>query len=73
MSVELVAEPRDLSLMRREADLALRFGRPWTESRLISRKLCDLTYAVYVGEGADAHDLPWISYEAQMDALPQAE
>lgn len=71
--LELVAEPRDLSLTKREADLALRLARPLREQRVLARRLGTMTYAVYgPADAAAAGDLPWITYEDAMADLPQA-
>jgi DNA-binding transcriptional LysR family regulator len=77
LRVELVAEPRDLSLTQREADLALRLNRPRDAagSPVLARKLGLLDYAIYVPSscrrGKEAA-LPWVSYDESMAALPQA-
>jgi DNA-binding transcriptional LysR family regulator len=72
LQIELIAEPRVLSLTKREADIALRLARPQEELRSIARKLGDLRYAVYCPEGADFDSLPWLTYEDRMSDLPQA-
>lgn len=46
IDIELIAESRNLSLARRETDLALRLGRP-VQGELLARRLADLPYAVY--------------------------
>ncbi|MFC2969377.1 LysR family transcriptional regulator [Acidimangrovimonas pyrenivorans] len=46
IDIELIAESRNLSLARRETDLALRLGRP-AEGELLARRLADLPYAFY--------------------------
>ena len=46
ISVELIADSRNLSLTRREADIALRFAR-LTQSDVAMRKLGDLASGVY--------------------------
>lgn len=76
LHVELIAEPADLSLMQREADIAVRLARPRSEMRAISRRIGLLKYAVYAASSAitDRNDavLPWITYERRMSELPQA-
>ena len=76
LRVELIAESRDLSLTRREADIALRLARPSddTGNRVLSRRIGTLAYAVYVGSNvqADTEKLPWLTYEDGMAHLPQA-
>lgn len=46
LEIELVASNDNLSLARRDADIALRLGRP-TSGELYSRKLCDIEFYVY--------------------------
>jgi DNA-binding transcriptional LysR family regulator len=73
LELELIAEPRVLSLIKREADIALRLSRPRDEVRAVARKVGELNYAVYAPACVPADDLPWVSYEDQMSDLPQAE
>ncbi|MGI9335830.1 MAG: LysR family transcriptional regulator [Gammaproteobacteria bacterium] len=71
LRVELIAEPRDLSLMKGEADIALRLARPHKELRSLARRIGPLDYAVYAASHATAEPLPWITYEGGMTDLPQ--
>lgn len=73
LSVELVAEPRTLSLTKREADVAIRLARPRDEVRVIAKKFCELPYAVYARHDARENELQWVTYEDRMSDLPQAE
>jgi DNA-binding transcriptional LysR family regulator len=53
--LEVVADQRVFDLTRREADLALRMGRPRDASPgLLARKLSDVAYAVYAARGSAA-------------------
>lgn len=70
--VELVAEPRSLSLTRREADMALRLARPQGEQAAVARRVGRLVYAAYAPAGANGARLPWIGYEDGMADLPPA-
>lgn len=70
LSLEVIAEPRNLSVMRRDADLALRHARPREDQRAITRRIADLDYAVYAPSAGDARRLSWITYEAEMAGLP---
>lgn len=77
LHLELIAEPRDLSLSRREADMALRLARPAADAgaAILARRVGLLRYAAYVAAGVaedTAEHLPWIGYEPGMSALPQA-
>lgn len=77
LRLELVAEPRDLSLVRREADIALRLARPRDDagSQMIARRIGGLAYAVYAAtsRAQDAAHLPWLGYEDGMSHLPQGQ
>jgi len=77
LHLELIAEPRDLSLTRREADMALRLARPAADAgaAVLARRVGVVRYAAYVPADADrdrARALPWIGYETGMSALPPA-
>ena len=76
LQLELIAEARDLSLTRREADLALRLARPKTGGmRVTARRIGTLRYEVYgpaACSAAEAKTLPWITYDEAMAHLPQA-
>ena len=71
LRIELIAEPRDLNLTRREADIALRLARPAKELRAVARRIGRLDYGVYAPTRKAHGDLPWITYEDAMTALPQ--
>ncbi|MDH3913487.1 MAG: LysR family transcriptional regulator [Rhodospirillales bacterium] len=71
LRVELIAEPRDLSLTKREADIALRLARPRTEGRAIARRIGQLDFAVYEPSRKGTEPLPWITYDDTMADLPQ--
>jgi DNA-binding transcriptional LysR family regulator len=73
LNVELVAEARSLSLTKREADVAIRLARPRDEFSVVARKLGDLTYGVYMRDGASEDRLRWLTYDDRMNDLPQAE
>jgi len=76
LKIEIVATPSDLSLMQKEADIALRLARPRHEGDAISSRIGILRYAVFASRQAcpdgDHAALPWISYEPDMSNLPQA-
>lgn len=76
LQLELVADPRDLSLTRRETDLALRLARPKTGgTRVLARRVGTLRYGVYAPASCsmrDAKILPWVTYDEAMVHLPQA-
>jgi DNA-binding transcriptional LysR family regulator len=72
LHVELISDSRNLSLTRREADMALRFARPEGRARHLTKRLGDVGYAVYGPRQRGANKLPWISYEEGFSSLPQA-
>ena len=76
LQLEFVADARDLSLTRREADLALRLARPKTGgTRVMARRIGTLRYDVYASAscwGRDEKTLPWLTYDEVMAHLPQA-
>ena len=76
LQLEFVADARDLSLTRREADLALRLARPKTGgTRVMARRIGTLRYDVYASascSGRDEKTLPWLTYDEVMAHLPQA-
>jgi DNA-binding transcriptional LysR family regulator len=71
LRVELIAEPRDLSLTKREADIALRLARPNKDLRAVARRIGRLDYGVYGPARKRRAPLPWITYEDEMANLPQ--
>ena len=78
IELELLGLPADLSIMRREADIAVRLAQPSLELEAVTRRLTCLEYAVYANEAfcSDADEielLPWITYEKDMVDLPQAK
>ena len=77
LQLELIADARDLSLTRREADLALRLARPKTGgTRVTARRIGTMRYEVYVSASCSASEakaLPWITYDVAMSHLPQAQ
>lgn len=76
LQLELVADARDLSLTRREADVALRLARPTTGgARVAARRVGTMRYDVYASASLSAREakmLPWITYDEAMAHLPQA-
>jgi DNA-binding transcriptional LysR family regulator len=70
LRIELIAEPRNLSLTKRDADLALRLARPGKEQRVLARRIAQINYAVYGSRKSSR--LPWIVYEDRMLELPHA-
>jgi len=71
LTLELAGEARNVSLSRREADIALRQARP-TGGTALARRIGGLDYAVYAPAKHRARSLPWITYEDELSDLPQA-
>jgi DNA-binding transcriptional LysR family regulator len=73
--VELTPESRDLSLTRREADIAVRLARPSTGgAKVRTRRIGALLYAAYAPAALsprEARRLPWITFDDAMSHLPQ--
>lgn len=70
LHLETVAEPRNLSISRRDADIALRLARPDREQAVLARKIAVLKYAAYGPTGRKSANLPWITYEEGLAAQP---
>ena len=73
LGIEFFASDDNLSLTRREADMALRLGRP-RGGRERTRKIGTLDYGVYASEGwaADPDALPWLAYDETLNFTPEA-
>jgi DNA-binding transcriptional LysR family regulator len=71
LRLELIADPRNLNVTRRETDIAVRLARP-EQGVALARRIGRLDYAVYVRRGARAKDLPWLTYDEGQSHLPQA-
>ena len=78
--LEVSADQRSFDLTRREADLALRMGRPLNAGLgLVTRKLADVVHRLYAGEGSaaagrgaadpDADD--FIGFDDSLQGTPQ--
>jgi DNA-binding transcriptional LysR family regulator len=70
LQIELAADPRNLSVTNREADIALRMTRPDKEYRAVARRVGIFEYAVYAASAG--RNLPWITYDATWSDLPHA-
>jgi DNA-binding transcriptional LysR family regulator len=78
MSLELIGDPSNRNLSRREADIAIRLARP-LKGVAITRKLADMGFAVYgrrdqrtEDDGTAANSEPWATYDDSMAHLPEA-
>jgi DNA-binding transcriptional LysR family regulator len=70
LQLHLVADPRNLDLISREADIALRLARPDKSDRVIARRLGQFAYAVYGPARRRRSLLPWITHEVAWSSLP---
>lgn len=73
LQLEMVAEPRELSLTKRETDLAVRLSRPSREAPVLAQKIGEMTYGVYGAADGAAGAGPWIVYDDTMAHLPHAK
>ncbi|MEQ8326933.1 MAG: LysR family transcriptional regulator [Parvibaculum sp.] len=72
LQIDADADSRNLSLSRRETDIALRFARP-DKSVGLCRKIGELDFSVYASRHLDAACLPWVTYEERFLHYPQAQ
>lgn len=71
LELELITDSRDLSLTHREADIAIRLGRPATGGNQIKiRKLGELNCSVYGLNCSSTDVLPWITYDDSLAHIP---
>ena len=71
LRVELLSDNRNLSLTRREADLAVRLGRPEATHAAV-RPLGSVAYRVYARHDADMDRLPWAGLSDEQAHLPES-
>lgn len=73
IEIELVTGSRAFSLARREADVALRLGRP-ADSSLRGRKLAEVAHAFYATERWRGHEpaAPLIGFDPDSHGVPEA-
>lgn len=76
VEIDLRAEARMTDLMRRQADIALRFARP-TSPGLVARLLAQVDYALYAHEDYVTNRLPeqweFLGYDELQQGAPQQE
>ena len=75
--VEVVADQRQFDLSRREADLALRMGRP-RDAGLVTRRLAEVAYGLYAARAAragrravDFEADDFVGFEDSLSGVPQ--
>jgi DNA-binding transcriptional LysR family regulator len=72
LCVELVSDNANLSITRREADIAVRFARPSKDDEMLCRRIGEIEYAAFAARETTPDDLPWLTYEDSIANLPQA-
>lgn len=75
IELETIAAPADLSMSRREADIAVRLARPSSDHSAVTKKLGILDYSVFASAAFNSEEvkaLPWLTYDRKMSSLPQA-
>jgi len=74
LRIELVGEAREVSLIRGEADLALRMERP-RDKEIVARRLAVVAYGLYGSRDYLARcgedDREYLGYDDSLDHLPQ--
>lgn len=76
IELEVVGASADLSMSRREADIAIRLARPTRDQSAVTKKIGVLRYGVFASKAALAKsgtNLPWLTYDRDMSRLPQAK
>lgn len=76
IALEVITDVRLMSLARREADIALRLGRP-KDSGLVGRKIADVHYAFYAAPDLAAafkagRQAPLIAYDRDSEGIVEA-
>lgn len=72
IALSLLPDSQNLSVTRREADIALRFARPDGDSGALSRRVGRVDFVPCRSAESPAETLPWIAYDAAAGHLPQA-
>ncbi|MEP4194064.1 MAG: LysR family transcriptional regulator [Aliishimia sp.] len=77
LQVSLVPDNRNLSLTRREVDLAIRFGEPQEGGNaVLAQKIGDVRFSAFTARAfpsAPVADRPWLMYDPIAAHLPQAK
>jgi DNA-binding transcriptional LysR family regulator len=72
LRLELVSDNTNLSITRREADIAVRFARPSKDDGMLCQRIGEVEYGAFTAAGTSPDDLPWLTYEDSTANLPQA-
>jgi DNA-binding transcriptional LysR family regulator len=77
LSISLIPDPHNLSLTRREVDIALRFAEPKEGGdAVLARRIGTIVFAVFTAKGFEhlaPHARPWLGYDSVAQYLPQAQ
>ena len=76
IELEVIGASADLSMSRREADIAIRLARPSSDQSAVTKKIGVLRYGAFASRKLTAEqieNLPWLSYDRDMSRLPQAK
>lgn len=71
LRIEFVTSDHNLSLTRREADLALRLARP-QDGNLLIRKLTSCAFSVYLNPLRCLNNHDWVAYDHDLAHLPES-
>jgi DNA-binding transcriptional LysR family regulator len=71
LCLELISDNANLSITRREADIAVRFARPSKDDGMLCQRVGEIDYAVFTAAGTSADDLPWLTYDDSTANVPQ--
>lgn len=69
--LELIGTNENLSLTRREADIALRLARP-SNGSFLARRVATVNYGVFARRDAQG-PLPWIGFDETLSDIPEAK
>jgi DNA-binding transcriptional LysR family regulator len=72
LCLELISDNSNLSITRREADLAVRFARPSKDDGMLCKRIGEIEYSAFHAAGTSVEDLPWLTYEDSHTDVPQA-
>lgn len=76
LNVSLIPDGQNLSLTRREVDVAIRFGEPREGgTAVLVRKIGSVAFSVFTSKAmphVPAPDRPWLAYDPVAGHLPQA-
>jgi DNA-binding transcriptional LysR family regulator len=72
LSLEIISDNTNLSITRREADLAVRFARPSKDDGMLCQRIGEIEYSAFHIAGTSVEDLPWLTYEDSHTNIPQA-